>query len=140
MYRWNGNGEDLKIFDEGKDLYGFWGKNHRLLYGIKRGNQSYDLMLYDSKTDTKIPIIEGNPQPIDYLFLSDDGKTAIANIINKTTMRTNLIYAREEENWEPKEIKGLHRSISFGEIRISADGKRMMMYNDLGLRIIDIEE
>ncbi len=139
MNYWTGKDQEVRQFDEGKDLVGYWCGGHRIAYGIKRGTQSYDFMVFDAKTNEKIPLIEGSNVPYKYIFISGDGKTAIANQLNTTSGRTSLVYAREDENWETKPIKGLDRSLSIGKIRISFDGKKISFISPVGLRIIDVE-
>lgn len=139
MYRWTGIEEETRQFDEGKDLVGYWCNAHRMAYGIQRDRQSYDLMLYDAKTNEKIPLIEGSNVPYKYVFLSGNGKTVVANQINPTSARTSLVFSSEENNWATKPIEGLDRSISIGKIRLSNDGKKMAFISTTGLRIIDLK-
>ncbi|MDO5296318.1 MAG: hypothetical protein Q4F00_06755 [bacterium] len=139
-YRWI-DGKGVKEFDHAQEVPGLWGSESRLLYSAKRAPNSYDLVVYDAKTDEKFKISEGRRTPYSYVFLADSGKTAIFNDINEQTKTTQIMYARESEGWAPKPLQGLDRRIPMGIERIALDGRKVMYLNDdFTLYIADIEE
>ena len=139
-YKWQAD-QGVKEFDQAQEVPGLWGSEYRLLYSAKRGANSYDLLVYDAKTDEKFNISQGRRTPYSYVFLADDGKTAIFNDLNEQTKTTQIMYARESEGWAPKPIQGLNKRISEGIERISLDGRKVMYLNDdFTLYIADIEE
>lgn len=128
----------LKQFDKGQEDIGIWGFADRLLYSVKRAEHDNDLMLYDAKSDKKIPLAQKTAVPYRDLFLSVDGTTAIFSVFNAQNTRCKTFFARESNGWKVEPIKG-YSQLTKGIQRLSNDGKRMMMYNDSGLRIFDVE-
>ena len=57
---------------------------------------------------------------------------------SQDNQRWRTHYAREGEGWIVKPIKG-YNELSRGVQRISADGERMFIYNQSGLRVFDVE-
>ncbi len=138
FYEWTDE-DGLKKYDTGKELHGAWGGDTRLLYTVKRLNDTYDLCVYDAKTDKKVTLSEGRRTPFLYVFLSSDGKTAIFNDTTEKSAYTTVYYARESEGWKVKPIKGLNKKVAIGSMRISADGSKMILHNNDGIRVVDIE-
>ena len=95
-------------------------------------------MLYDSKTDKTQTIASTTGTPYKYVFLSDNGKALIACKMDEKAGRLSIFTANEDNNWELKNVKGLGNSISIGYIRISYDGKHMLLHNESGLRVADL--
>ncbi|MCR5661783.1 MAG: hypothetical protein K6G50_06610, partial [bacterium] len=102
------------------------------------GKNKFDLMLYDSKTDKTQTIASSIDTPYKYVFLSANGKAMIACKMDEKAGRLSIFTANEDNNWELKGVKGMGNSISIGYIRISYDGKHMLLQNESGLRVADL--
>lgn len=139
FYRCKANDNNPLVFDTGIQNKGFWASASRILYSVQKSKDSYDLAVYDGKTDKKVMLAQGTDFPYMYVFLSSDGTTAVVNNANDKQRRTKLYYARESEGWALKPITGLERGISTGTLRISPDGSRLMLHNKAGIRIIDVK-
>lgn len=139
-YNWKIGDEtlSLKTFDQGQEDMGMWGFNDRLLYSVKRGERDYDLVVYDANADKKTDLATETAKPYRNLFLSADGTTAMFSTFSQDNRRWRTHYAREGEGWIVKPIKG-YNELSRGVQRISADGERMFIYNQSGLRVFDVE-
>ncbi len=137
FYRWNA-AKGIKVYDKGKELLGCWGGGSRLLYSIKRKDNSFDLCLYDGYTDTKTTISNSRPSPYTYLFLSGDGRTAVFNDRDASQGLTSIYYAKESEGWKVRAIRGLSKRLTAGAMRLSYDGSRLLLHNTEGIRVIDV--
>ncbi|MBQ7567271.1 hypothetical protein IJT17_00520 [bacterium] len=137
FYRWNAQ-KGVKCYDRSKELLGAWGGDSRLFYSTKRPDNTYDLCLFDGRTDIKTIITSGRSTPYTYLFLSADGRTAVFNDRDPRQGLTTIYYARESEGWKIHGIKGLSKHLASGAMRISDDGTKLLLHNSDGIRVIDI--
>lgn len=137
FYRWTA-ARGVQSYDKGKELLGAWGGGSRLLYTTKRGENNYDLCVYDANTDRKVSISGERKTPFTYVFLSADGKTAIFNDADTRQGVTSVYYARESEGWKATPVKGLSKKIASGAMRIADDGTKMLLHNADGIRVIDL--
>ncbi|MBQ7503241.1 hypothetical protein IJT93_11145 [bacterium] len=141
--RWKIGDESLKLdtFDEGMHDVSMWGAKDRLVYTICRSQNKYDLVVYDAKADKRSILAASTQTPYTNLFLSDDGTTALFSdykgLTSQKGNRCKTFYARESEGWEIKPVPG-YNELSHGLQRISADGKRMFMFNESGMRVFDL--
>ena len=139
LYRWSPDQKTAEPFEKNIYLIGMWESDKNVLYSVKRGEKQYELSVYDALANKKTVLDGSSTKPYMYVFLSADGKTAIANIENRETHRMNIYWAREGEGWELKPIKGLKNGISTGTIRVTPDGSRIVHQTQSGFRIIDVE-
>lgn len=136
FYKWTGKNKPTAI-DKGLRNMAYWGAAHRLIYSIERAANNYDLIVYDAPTSKPITLAKHTATPYTNLYLSGDGKTAIANIENHGL--TKVFFARESEGWKLKPLAEMPSAIEKGPMRLSADGSRLLLYNSAGIRVINVK-
>lgn len=139
LYKWKAGDKTAEPFEKNIYLLGLWASDKNLLYSVKRGDKQYELSVYNALDGKKTVLDGSSTKPYQYVFLSADGKTAIANIEDRKTHRMNIFWAREDEGWELKPIKGLKNGVSTGSIRVTPDGSKIVHQTEKGLRVIDVE-
>lgn len=137
-YRWDANKPEPKLFDEGVENKGFWASDSTLLYSLEKAPKTYELAVYDGKSDKKT-VIAQTVFPYMYVFVSQDGNTGIVNHANDEAGRTELFFARKSNDWKLTPFKDLPSGIRTGTIRVSPNGQKIIVHNKNGLYVIDVE-
>lgn len=141
MYVWNPpNFEKPTKFDEGADLFSFWGSSGRIAYTMQKPNSLFDLIIYDAKTNKKTVIAADTKDPYLNIFLSEDGSTVLVTDSANRVQRAQFFYADEQTGWKLQPVADLgNRTARFGQVRISEDGKKMAVYSQAGLMVCDVK-
>lgn len=137
MFSWDGD-RGAKLFETCKALIGFWGSDTKMIYSAQVADGTYELCIYDAKTDEKTVIEEGRAKPYQYVFLSSDGQTAIFNEDDNNNARSIVYKAKASDGWKIQPVKGLERRANSGKERISYDGTKMVIFNPEGIRVADL--
>lgn len=133
FYRWVA-GSPPVLFDEAVSFTGFQAAGDRVAYAADRGNGRHELVLYDGSAGTK-RVLGTSDAPLRYVFLSADGSTVVANLIDDPRMR--VLAASDRNGWKMVPAPDFPRA-RVGTIRLTSDGKRMLLYNEDGLQIVDL--
>jgi hypothetical protein len=133
LYRWVAGSAPV-AFDEGVAVTGFMPHGDQLAYAIKRANGQHEVLVYDGATSTS-KVLGTSQTPFHYLTFSQDGSTVQVNHIDGERM--TLFSASSRTGWTLKPVPGLPRC-QVGDIRLSSDGRRMSLYGQEGLRIVDL--
>lgn len=140
IFSWDGERGTIKQVEDCKGFEDAVSGGTSFAYSVQDKDGTYRLCVYNIKTDEKVVIASGLENPYLYTMISDDGNTV--TFIEKTGEAERYYtcyYARADEGWEVKPIEGLEKRVHIGRIRISGDGKFMILHSDDGLRIVELK-
>jgi hypothetical protein len=133
FYRWV-SGNQPRAFDEAVRFTAFMACGDRVAYAAQRADGRHEVVLYDGPTGRK-QVLGTSDRAFQYLTMSQDGSTIEVNQIDDQRMQVFTASARTGMTLRP--LAGFPRC-RVGSIRLTPDGRRMALYNQQGLQLVDI--
>lgn len=122
--------------DEGVSFGGLAATDGRVIYSILRKNKEKATFIKDIVINKSWEI--GEPgKPYNYLYLSEDGKTAIATLMDFINIKMTCFYGKEEDGFQLKPIPVL-KGVPFGTFRFAGSGKSFAFLNENGLIVSEM--
>lgn len=122
--------------DEGVSFGGLAATEGRVIYSVLRKNKEKGTFVKDIVLNKSWEIGEQG-KPYNYLYLSNDGKTAIATLMDFTNIKMTCFYGKEEDRFQLKSIPVL-KDVPFGTFRFAGNGKSFAFLNENGLIVSKI--
>lgn len=133
FYRWVA-GNQPEAFDKAERFTAFMACGDRVAYAAQRPDGRHEVILYDGATGRR-RVLGSSDRRFQYLTMSQDGSTIQVNQIDGERMRVFVAGTRTGLTLRP--LAQFPRC-RVGSIRLTPDGRRMALYNQQGLQLVDI--
>ncbi len=133
FYRWVA-GSPPEAFDKAVRFTAFMACGDRVAYAAQRPDGRHEVVLYDGATGRR-QSVGSSDRSFQYLTMSQDGSTIQVNQIDGQRMQVFVASTRTGLTLRP--LAQFPRC-RVGSIRLTRDGRRMALYNQQGLQLVDI--
>lgn len=128
-------GPTFKVVTNANTYSNLAAADNRVFYGAQVGPK-WTLAVFDPPTGKRWDIDTGD-RKLEYTYISTDGRTILASVLDKQTGRMSTFYGHEGDGFKVHPVPGM-AGLTMGAHRISGDGRWVAVYSDRGLEMYAI--